>query len=402
MADIILKDQNGDDLNFNGIETVRFMTQDGGTEDFILSDPNVHYVTFMLDDGITELYKRPVADSDNCADVVLRNLIATPIKESSAQYNYTYTGWSATQGGSASSSVLNSVTEDKTVYAAFTSAVRYYTVTWVDDDGTTLKSESLAYGTNPSYTPSKDGYEFDGWSPAIETVTGDIVYSAQWSKLLGFAGYSWTKIAEIAANGEASTRFKIGDSKPLEISGYGTVEVEIVGFNQDTLSDGSGKAAITLGLKNVISKTWKWTTSDVKKTWNNCSLRTSIAELKSSLPADLQAVIKPVKKTYKSNTSSGTATYATCDDYLWAFSAREFNFNAMSYYSEGNPYTWYNSNISTKLKKTLYGSDTVVGYWIRSNTSWNRYWNWINETGNVTSANTSNGRTLNIHFGFCI
>lgn len=365
-------------------------------------DPNVHYVTFVANDGVTVLYKRPVADGDTCADPVAKGWVETPVKESTVQYHYTYAGWSKILNGYVDSSILNAVTEDKTVYAGFRSSTRYYTVSYYDGE-TLLKTESLAYGTTPSYkATNKTGYEFTGWEPAVEAVTGDAAYYAQWKELGSFATASWAEIAEIAAAGQASTAYKVGDYKTMEISGYGTVEVEIVGFNQDTLSDGSGKAAITLGLKNVISKTWKWTTSDVQKTWNNCSLRTSIADLKSSLPADLQAVIKPVKKTYKSNTSSGTATYATCDDYLWAFSAREFNFNAMSYYSEGNPYMWYNSNISAKLKKTLYGSTTVVGYWIRSNTSWNSYWNWINDTGNVTSANTSNGRTLNIHFGFCI
>jgi hypothetical protein len=187
----------------------------------------------------------------------------------------------------------------------------------------------------------------------------------------------------------------------MEISGYGTVEVEIVGFNHDTLSDGTGKAAITLGLKNVISATWKFYSSDYKKTWNNCSLRTSIAGLKSSLPADLQAVIKSVKKTYKSNTSSGTATFATCDDYLWAFSELEC-VNSQYVDKEGVTYTWYSSNSATKRTKTLYGSDTAVEYWLRTNTSWNNYWRFINTSGAATTANASYGKTYNIHFGFCI
>ena len=46
----------------------------------------VHFVTFMSEDGTVELYKRPVADGDDCADVVERGLIPAPTKESTAQY----------------------------------------------------------------------------------------------------------------------------------------------------------------------------------------------------------------------------------------------------------------------------------------------------------------------------
>lgn len=366
------------------------------------SDPNIHYLTFMSEDGNTILYKRPVADGDNCADPIAKGWVETPVKESTPQYSYTYSGWASVAGGAASSSILNGVTADKTVYAAFRSNLRYYTVSYYDGE-TLLKTESLAYGATPAYTPVKNGYEFSGWEPAITSVTGDAAYYSQWTELEGFAVASWSEIAEVAASGLASTAYKVGDYKTVDISGYGTVEVEIVGFNQDNLADGSGKAPITLALRNVISATWSYdSVGQMSQTWATGALRSKIAGLMSNLPADLQAVIKPVKKTYRSNTGSGTTTYSTCNDSLWALSSTELGLGTMTGYTEGVTYTWYSasSTRAARITRTLYGKTTKRPYWIRTNTAWNRYWSYITADGSVTSSTSSGG--YNLHFGFCI
>lgn len=81
----------------------------------------VHFVTFMSEDGTVELYKRPVADGDDCADVVERGLIDEPNKESDGDFMFPFSGWAATPEGVADEAVLKAVTEDKSVYAAFES-----------------------------------------------------------------------------------------------------------------------------------------------------------------------------------------------------------------------------------------------------------------------------------------
>ena len=141
------------------------------------SSADVRYVTFM--NGDTVLYKKPVAVGDDCVDVLTKGLISTPTKESDVQYNYTYYGWGATDNGAADANILKNITEDKTVYAIYTSTVRSYTITYLDDDGSVLKTETLTYGTVPSYAPHKDGFAIT-WSPELATVTADATYTAVW------------------------------------------------------------------------------------------------------------------------------------------------------------------------------------------------------------------------------
>lgn len=140
----------------------------------------VKYVTFM--NGDEELYRMPVLTGDDCKDPYTRGDIVTPTKESTAQFDFTYSGWTLEDGKPADSAALSAVTEDRTVYAAYTEAIRYYVVDFYDGE-TMLKSEVHAYGSTPEYEPAKIGFIFTGWQPEIGAVTGPISYKAVWEQL---------------------------------------------------------------------------------------------------------------------------------------------------------------------------------------------------------------------------
>ena len=105
---------------------------------------------------------------------------ATPGKESTAQYDYTFTGWSP---------AIAPATSDATYQATFTATVRSYTITFVNEDGTVLYSEVLEYGQMPEYvgeTPTKAEdkdytYSFSGWTPEISMVVGKATYTATYT-----------------------------------------------------------------------------------------------------------------------------------------------------------------------------------------------------------------------------
>ncbi|MBR2255040.1 MAG: Ig-like domain-containing protein [Candidatus Methanomethylophilaceae archaeon] len=104
-----------------------------------------------------------------------------PGKVSDVQYDYTFSGWTPS---------LAEVTGDATYTAVYDSVKRSYTVTWKDDAGRTIGTDTVAYGDMPSkQDPDKDStvqydYSFRGWSPALAPVTGDVVYTAVFDSLV--------------------------------------------------------------------------------------------------------------------------------------------------------------------------------------------------------------------------
>ena len=117
---------------------------------------------------------------------------ATPTKTATAQYTCTFNNtWSP---------AIVSVTGDATYTAQFGSTVNEYTITWVDGNGETLKTEQVAYGQTPAYTgatPTKTAtdqytYTFNNtWSPAIVSVTGDATYTAQFGSTVNKYDIMW-------------------------------------------------------------------------------------------------------------------------------------------------------------------------------------------------------------------
>ena len=106
---------------------------------------------------------------------------AEPTKAATDEFDYSFKGWTPT---------VEAVTGDITYTAEYTETRRIYTITWVDENGDVLEEDEVPYGEIPTFdgeTPTKDSddeydYEFKGWTPEIEEVTGDKTYTAEYEK----------------------------------------------------------------------------------------------------------------------------------------------------------------------------------------------------------------------------
>lgn len=120
--------------------------------------------------------------------------LPTPIRNSTAEYSYTFAGWFTAATGGTQITASTTVTKDVTYYAHWTATKRSYTATFNGNGGgtpspsTITKEYNTALGTLPTCT--RTGYTFLGWYTAssggtkISTttvVTKDITYYAQWS-----------------------------------------------------------------------------------------------------------------------------------------------------------------------------------------------------------------------------
>ena len=118
-------------------------------------------VTFKDWDGTT--LKTQTVEEGNAATAP-----SNPTKD-----GYDFTGWDKT---------FTNITTNTTITAQY--SIKTYTVTFKDDDGSTLKTQTVNHGsaaTAPS-DPSKEGYTFTGWDKIFNNITSDLTVIAQYTK----------------------------------------------------------------------------------------------------------------------------------------------------------------------------------------------------------------------------
>lgn len=187
------------------------------------------------------------------------------------------------------------------------------------------------------------------------TVDAVKVYKIQ---ALSLSEATWWQIAQISESGIAPDTWSIGDEKDIVV-GSETLTLQIYDFDHDNITGGS-KAGITFGLKNLMAETRKMNSTPTNVGgFSGSEMYTWLqGDLLSSLPEDLQEVVKFVDK----RTSAGSESKIINTDSMKIFLFSEvelFGYVNMSPTGEGTQYPIFTNDISRiKCLENGVGSNT--------------------------------------------
>lgn len=359
-------------------------------------------------DGSVLLYTQAIVDG---ADGTYSG--STPSKPSTAQYTYTFAGWSKKVGGIADSEALKAVTADRNVYAVFTAVTRKYTVRFYNGSTLLQTVSNVAYGGSATYTGdtpvssegSVEDYPFEGWQPTGKNITGDTNCYAQFGSPLEVKEITdtWDAIIANIDNGTYKSKYKIGNYKPLDLGAEGVINMQIAAFDKDELAYGGDKAPISFVSKELLKTSHRMNPPTVQLEdgtyqegtgaiggWGKCELRTYLKENISPLiPDTIKNRIAGVRKN-SSQYDNSSSVYITIDD-LWIPSIFEVC-NSPVYYKELFP----DQASQAKHKANMQEN---VGWWTRTPYGKNQWYYISPKGGNGTSMSRFEE---GICLGFCL
>lgn len=200
--------------------------------------------------------------------------------------------------------------------------------------------------------------------PGVDPETGEIIDS-------------WEQISAAINDGSYTTKYAVGNYKPLDLGAEGVVNMQIAAFDADVLSDGTGNAAITWIAKELLATKQRMnSTSTVKDSWVTSEMRTYLStDIYALIPEVVRNSIVAVDKTYN---DCLTISIKTCSDKLWIPSEHEVGFDT-DLKDTGVTYSKLFPNNNSRIK-TLNGSATW--WWLRStNQTDGEYFRGVSSTG---------------------
>lgn len=199
-------------------------------------------IIFMSADGKTELYRETIYNGASMKrDPVMSGKIkVTPTRESTAKYHYHYAGWTRLfdpidtedpdRSNPPQANALVEILGDRILYPAFENELRSYDVEFYNPSRTGnvhLQTVKTYYGSAATYTLSEPtkldvvnagDYQFTGWYPPIDCITGPHKCYAQYT-LLDSAWYI-IKPEDVYC--------EILDDKSVRISAYNNTSKAII------------------------------------------------------------------------------------------------------------------------------------------------------------------------------
>ena len=129
-------------------------------------DKNIVYFTVTFQDWDGAVLKTEQVEQGKSATAP-----ASPTRE-----GYTFKGWDKD---------FSNVQSDLTVTAQYTRDIVYFTVSFYDWDGTELHVEQVEQGKDavgPAVNPTREGYTFVGWSKPITNIQSNLIVIAQYKE----------------------------------------------------------------------------------------------------------------------------------------------------------------------------------------------------------------------------
>lgn len=155
----------------------------------VFSEHRVYVVKFMNDSVVHSELHLYEGEGINIPAI-------TPARVSTYQFDYEFAGW--TIDGQNVVDVAETIgTEDITYIAKYTPIDRYYLITFLDWNGSVLKSELVKHDTIPTCdNPTREEtaqyfYDFDGWDKEVVPVTGEATYIATYLQTLRTYSVTW-------------------------------------------------------------------------------------------------------------------------------------------------------------------------------------------------------------------
>lgn len=346
--------------------------------------------TYKNEDG-TILYETKVEVGGTAPDPVRLGLISVPTKESDTELVYSYWKWDKD---------LSNITVDTVFTATFTSATRYYSVSYCDKSGNVLETHRVAAHGSCKYTGAdlpSDDYLWVGWLTADDDVTEDLIIMPEYIyptlpvsvlDLTNYdyaysddpddnAAYNKTEFAGILLSGLPSVYLAVGDKLKLvpdtSVIADTSIEYSLHAFNHYKVSGGDTLAGTTWFPVGVLNVTRQMnSTSTNAGGWPATALRKWLNEtLYPTLPPFWRALIKKV--TILSSVGETSSDIVSSEDYLYLMSHAEVGFDtsAIPYVNEVDAdadnvaFACYTDN-NSRIKKYYNGTGSAFTWWLRS------------------------------------
>lgn len=325
----------------------------------------------------------------------------TPTKASTAQYEYTFTGWGD----------YTNITANRNVLAQYSQTVRTYTVTFYNGSTLLETVTDVPYGGTATYTgetpvDALGGRPFDSWKPSNENIVGNTECIAKFAYVYENVEItdSWQDILD-SINDGTYLKYEIGNYKAIDLGTEGVVEMQIVAFNEDELASGGGYAPITFVAKQVLTtkrrinpdKSYSQEGTGNIGGWEKSEMRRYLENtIKPLIPVEIRNRIVEVVKYSSFKPTADNET----NDSLWIPSGREIGNS--SFETKGAVYSlvYRSSARTTLIKKDQNNYDTL--WWLRSSydnndTSWYHVYN----TG-LIYGQTAGASNDGVALGFCL